>query len=180
MPPRELREDGFGLLALAEETQRAREGLDGVQLEGSAVVDRIARDQEGQRAMQSVEVERLPLGGFPGAVERHQSVAADTRSDGVGGRKRLLGEGVEDDPRRRRSRRPVEVRQLEASELPGGTFLGVVVALVAHVQVHGRRFPRSVTHCSPRAGRYSPGRPRTESCRREVRSGVPCRRRGRR
>jgi len=90
--PGELREDLLGVVALAEDAQRAGEGLDGVELEGGTVVDGVAGDEEGERAVDPFQVEGLALGGLPGAIERDQAVVALCRHRGRG-RPRARGPG---------------------------------------------------------------------------------------
>ncbi len=108
--PRELRENALCVVVVAEDTEGGREGFDGSELKGRAVVDRVAGDEEGERAVHHFEVERFPFGGLPGTVECNQTAVASAVAGGrsVRRRQRLLGEGVEHDAGRRRPRRAVE------------------------------------------------------------------------
>jgi catechol 2,3-dioxygenase-like lactoylglutathione lyase family enzyme len=120
--------------------------IDQFELEGRPEVDRIARNQEGQGAVDAGKVEDLGLGGLPGAIEGDEAVADPGMGRVVGvavrRRERPLGEGIEDDPGGHVPRRPVERREVEVRQPAGRTLVGVVVALVPDVQVHGRSCDR--------------------------------------
>ena len=76
MPPSKFREDSFCLVCFPQDYECARKGLDCIELKRRPIVHRIRRDQEGKRAVNPVEVERLRLGGLPGAIEGDEPVVS--------------------------------------------------------------------------------------------------------